>query len=1298
MAMLVIPAVHAQKPKKQMYTPNAPVDPKFKVDTRIDNMSYWRRMASLGKVPVQQEIRTPQAVYGSSKLIGKGVMTEDSPDVAVTTVTSTQSENSIFVNPQNSESVLQSNNSTQRPVGNLYGANSFLSTNAGTTWGGTVNGAGGTNSGDPATAISLDGRYYVGYIHSNGGQGVSYSTDQGNTWTAVLVKPGPGGWNSLLDKNHMWIDNSPTSPHEGNLYDAWTNIGGNNNNQIEISRSTDGALTWSNAVPISNAVNAGSHNQGVNIQTGPNGEVYVLWAIYDTWPSDEKALGFAKSLDGGLTWLPATRILNNIRGIRTSGTDKNMRVNSFPTMAVDISNGPHRGDIYVTWANIGVPGTNTGNDIDVYMIKSTDDGATWSSPMKVNQDPSGLGKEHYFPWITCDPVNGKLSVIYYDNRNVASNQCEVYTSNSADGGATWWDMKISDVSFTPSPIPGLADGYFGDYLANHARDGWVYPAWTDNRLGYAMTFVSPYVTGPPPNQPWLVFESSSIDDSQGNNNGLMDFGESSLLNVTLENNGDEPAISVNAVLSTDNEYVTITDNTAAFGDIPVNGMVTTLDPFGISVANDIPDSEVVNFTIDATDVNDSTFSLNFTIEAHAPAFKIGNIGLTEIAGNGNNSLNAGESANINVPTINTGDYKAYDVTAILTCSSPYITIVNSTSHWDSIMPGPFNMVNPVFEISVSEDAPEGHFAEFHYQINSQYHQGSKDFRFPVGLIVEDWETGNFTKFPWEFAGSQTWLTTNQIKYEGSYSAVSGDIPNNSFSELKLNYNVMNDDSISFFVKVSSEDDYDFLKFYIDNDLIAQWSGEINWHKVGFPVNAGQQVFRWVYQKDSYDVAGEDAAWIDYIILPELLQTTAYAGPNGTTCENDSYLLTGTANNFVTTHWTTSGDGSFDDASSLTCFYTPGENDKLNGNVVLTLTVNGPAGELKTDNLTLTIATEPVLEPLTDVEVCAGQDLDIVALGSNYTTATWTTSGTGTFSDPAALTTSYQPTAEDYAAGQVTLHLELVSSAACDAASDSIVVVFHQLPTIAMNGTTTICEGQQANLDLTLTGTAPWTLNLSGEVHEIAALPFALQLSPPVTTEYVITSLVDATGCSALNNVDPLTITVNPLPTVTTTADTTLCSINTVTLEAVATGDVSYMWTPGNQSTSFITADNSGVGIGNKVFTVSVTDNLSGCSTEKSITVTFQDCTGLGETVSSDISLYPNPSKGDVSLTVNRKLSGSFVVEIFDMNNKLVYSESSLTQLANGMINLKVTNLADGVYTLYVKDNTQIISTKLIIKK
>lgn len=463
------------------------------VDSRIDNLRYWMDKAAQGLVPYNPDILLVPAIFHGSQIRAQGVKTVNSPDVPVTSLTDvTESENSVFVDPNNADYLLNSNNSTTwtgTAFGSLYGANYFQSSNAGIGWVGTPAGAGGSaNRGDPTTAIGLNGREYVNYISSLSGQGISYS-DNGTTWSSATVAPNPG---SLADKNHMWIDNKITSPYEGNLYVAWTDFGGTDDSEIKISRSVNDGVTWSSPLLLSAAINAGSHNQGVNIQTGPNGEVYAAWAVYDSWPSDETSIGFAKSTNGGATFPAATRIISNIRGIRTTAVSKNHRVNSFPSMAVDISGGPNNGNIYIVWTNVGTPGINTGTNKSVYMIRSTDGGTSWSNPIRVNQGPNLAGKEAYFPWLSCDPVTGVLSVVFYDDRNVGSTQCEVYSAYSPNAGNNWIDFVVSDVAFTPAAIPGLASGYMGDYLGITSKAGKIYPCWTDNRGGLYMTYVSPY--------------------------------------------------------------------------------------------------------------------------------------------------------------------------------------------------------------------------------------------------------------------------------------------------------------------------------------------------------------------------------------------------------------------------------------------------------------------------------------------------------------------------------------------------------------------------------------------------------------------------------------------------------------------------------------------------------------------------------------------------------------------------------------------------------------------------------------
>src|SRR5512145_1479570 len=82
----------------------------YQVDTRIDNMGYWRKMAELGLVTVEPFHKIPPAEYSGSLVVVDGIVVDDSPDVPVTTETSTQSENSTVVNPNDNMHVLNSNN------------------------------------------------------------------------------------------------------------------------------------------------------------------------------------------------------------------------------------------------------------------------------------------------------------------------------------------------------------------------------------------------------------------------------------------------------------------------------------------------------------------------------------------------------------------------------------------------------------------------------------------------------------------------------------------------------------------------------------------------------------------------------------------------------------------------------------------------------------------------------------------------------------------------------------------------------------------------------------------------------------------------------------------------------------------------------------------------------------------------------------------------------------------------------------------------------------------------------------
>ncbi|MCD4736039.1 MAG: T9SS type A sorting domain-containing protein, partial [Bacteroidales bacterium] len=99
------------------------------------------------------------------------------------------------------------------------------------------------------------------------------------------------------------------------------------------------------------------------------------------------------------------------------------------------------------------------------------------------------------------------------------------------------------------------------------------------------------------------------------------------------------------------------------------------------------------------------------------------------------------------------------------------------------------------------------------------------------------------------------------------SAKSGTISHMESSILHITVDVAVNDQISFFRKVSSEENYDYLKFYIDGILKDEWAGEVPWGEVSFDVTAGQHTFKWEYYKDISESYGSDCGWVDYIIFP-----------------------------------------------------------------------------------------------------------------------------------------------------------------------------------------------------------------------------------------------------------------------------------------------------------------------------------------------------------------------------------------------------------------------------------------------
>ncbi|MCD4746284.1 MAG: PKD domain-containing protein, partial [Bacteroidales bacterium] len=494
------------------------------------------------------------------------------------------------------------------------------------------------------------------------------------------------------------------------------------------------------------------------------------------------------------------------------------------------------------------------------------------------------------------------------------------------------------------------------------------------------------------NGPYVVQQNYEINDNSGNGNGLMDYGESILLSLGMKNVGSQQANNVTVELNTNDSFITITDNIEYYGTIPANEIITITDGFAFNVSELIPDGHSVLFDVTAYDGN-NTWTSNFTIEAHAPYIEFGELDVLDPTGNNNGRLDPGETADIIITTTNIGSSDAINSIGNLSTTNGDITINNATYNFGTLSSGQTDYA--VFNVTVNPSAQNGTTVDFNYVFSSGLFYAQYDYYITIGLIVEDWETGDFSQFNWTFSGDSPWIITSSNPYEGAYCAKSGSIGDSQSSQLILVYELMSNDSISFYKKVSSEEAYDYLIFFIDNIIQDKWSGNEAWSKVVYPVSAGEHTFKWVYLKDTYVSSGSDCCWIDYIVLPPASILTVNAGVDATICAGNTFTCSGNATNYNSLLWTTTGTGTFNDNTILNPIYTPSTDDINSGSVILTLTAYDGQGDDISDDMTLTIAPVPVVDLGNDTTICCYESiiLDAENPGASYIWSTGDTTQT-----------------------------------------------------------------------------------------------------------------------------------------------------------------------------------------------------------------------------------------------------------------------------------------------------------------
>jgi hypothetical protein len=361
-----------------------------------------------------------------------------------------------------------------------------------------------------------------------GGLYVYRSTDGGNSWTVPANGPAaPDTQTIFRDRDHLAADSNPASPHAGAVYLVWSddqyagcpqNFGANFvTRHIMFSRSTDGGVSWSTPIELGSGC-----LEAAIPAVGADGSVYVAWFDCNIGGGDRELV--RKSTDGGVTFSPAVAAGSGLMRCPDPLPGAHFRLSgeAAPTIATDPTDAAR---VYVAWSSC----TPT-SQADVFLSRSIDGGASWSSPLRVNDDGTSNPRDQFFPAITVDD-QGVVRAMWGDDRldtvNPGGRDYDVFAAASTDHGASFGtNIRVT----TQSSNPDIDNGgtFIGDYWGIAPCGTAV---WDDVRNGnqdiYAAGLdqngdgiVDDCVTGPPANTvlptiSGLVLKGETLNGSPG---------------------------------------------------------------------------------------------------------------------------------------------------------------------------------------------------------------------------------------------------------------------------------------------------------------------------------------------------------------------------------------------------------------------------------------------------------------------------------------------------------------------------------------------------------------------------------------------------------------------------------------------------------------------------------------------------------------------------------------------------------------------------------------------------------------
>ena len=247
-----------------------------------------------------------------------------------------------------------------------------------------------------------------------------------------------------------------------------------------------------------------------------------------------------------------------------------------------------------------------------------------------------------------------------------------------------------------------------------------------NRVTYVGTIAQTVASGP-----WMEVTAVTYDDA---NNDLPEYNESGYFDLTFKNSGTSTATNVSATLSCSTSGITVTDGSHTISSLAAGASTTANNAYAISIANNVPNGTIANFTITMTTSGSGPWTHNFSKTILAPALAFGNITISDPSGNNNGLLDPGETATISIVLNNTGGVTSLAGTGTLFCNSSGVTIVNGNANFSAIFAG--GSRNLSFTVSAASSMNAGTMAAFVFNAAAGAYTANTTVNVEVGAPME----------------------------------------------------------------------------------------------------------------------------------------------------------------------------------------------------------------------------------------------------------------------------------------------------------------------------------------------------------------------------------------------------------------------------------------------------------------------------------------------------------------------------------------------------------------------------------